>query len=208
MNWRKRSFGLMKIVQRKDCQRTAVFNSSSELLIWGFLEIGVPTNHPFLWDLPYKPSSYWGTPTLGNHHFWFSTKTFHFNFQCDFCLQFSSDRMKGKKHIFGGQKPWFPVDLPNQATEILISEICVLSNWNELSCHATPEWFRDFPRKGWDWSWYVRCFIGQCHPTPSPSVYGGFQLGKWGIPKLAGQLISWKIPSFEMDDDWGYPVMT
>ena len=125
MNWRKRSFGLMNIVQRKDCQRPAVFNSSSELLIWGFPEIGVPTNHPFLWDLPYKPSSYWGTPILGNHHFWFSTKTFHFNFQCDFFLQCSSDRMKGKKTYIWRAKT---MDLPNQATEILISEICVLSN--------------------------------------------------------------------------------
>ena len=26
-----------------------------------------------------------------------------------------------------------------------------------------------------------------------------------GIPKNAGWFISWKTPSFEMDDDWGYP---
>ena len=28
--------------------------------------IGVPPKHPFYWDFPYKPSSYWGTPIFGN----------------------------------------------------------------------------------------------------------------------------------------------
>ena len=26
-----------------------------------------------------------------------------------------------------------------------------------------------------------------------------------GVPKFAGWFISWKIPSFEMDDEQGYP---
>ena len=33
---------------------------------------------------------------------------------------------------------------------------------------------------------------------------GGFQLGKWGYPKCL-VFVNGKIPSFEMDDDWGYP---
>ena len=33
----------------------------------------------------------------------------------------------------------------------------------------------------------------------------GGSSSSWGYPKFAGWLISWKIPSFEMDDDWGYP---
>ena len=37
-----------------------------------------------------------------------------------------------------------------------------------------------------------------------PAIYGGFQL-VMGNPKLAGWFTIWKIPSFEMDDDWGYP---
>ena len=33
------------------------------------------------------------------------------------------------------------------------------------------------------------------------TIFGGFH--KWGIP-ITGWFISWKIPSFEMDENWGY----
>ena len=33
----------------------------------------------------------------------------------------------------------------------------------------------------------------------------GFPARKMGVPKFAGWFISWKIPSFAMDDDLGYP---
>ena len=40
-----------------------------KMAIWVFPEIGVPPNHPFLDRIfPDKPSSYWGTPILGNPH--------------------------------------------------------------------------------------------------------------------------------------------
>ena len=33
----------------------------------------------------------------------------------------------------------------------------------------------------------------------------GVSSSSWGYPKLAGWFISWKMPSFEMDDEMGYP---
>ena len=37
-------------------------------------------------------------------------------------------------------------------------------------------------------------------------MYGGFL--KWGVPPIAGWCFSWKIPSFEMDDEQGYPYFS
>ena len=42
----------------------------------------------------------------------------------------------------------------------------------------------------------------------SPCIFGDPKCGpggflKWGNPPIAGWLISGKIPSFEMHDDWG-----
>ena len=53
--------------------------SASPMLIWGrnggrsvdgegFHTMGVPLNHPFRLDFPFKPSSYWGTLILRNPH--------------------------------------------------------------------------------------------------------------------------------------------
>ena len=39
-----------------------------KIKMWWFPRIGVPPNHPFLWDFLHKPTSYWGTPILGNLH--------------------------------------------------------------------------------------------------------------------------------------------
>ena len=39
-------------------------------------------------------------------------------------------------------------------------------------------------------------------PSPCLGRSDGF-LWSWGIPRN-GWFISWKIPSFEMDDEWGY----
>ena len=37
-------------------------------------------------------------------------------------------------------------------------------------------------------------------------VIMGVSIGMWGPPKLAGWVfVNGKSPSFEMDDDWGYP---
>ena len=44
---------------------------------------------------------------------------------------------------------------------------------------------------------------GDVSPQMMFSLFGGFQLVMGGTP-IAGWFGSWKIPSFEMDDDWGY----
>ena len=36
-------------------------------------------------------------------------------------------------------------------------------------------------------------------------TYGGFQLGKWGYPNCWLVFLRENLPSFETDDDWGYP---
>ena len=36
--------------------------------IWGFPEMGVPPNHPFIDGFSMKPSSYWVSIIYGNHH--------------------------------------------------------------------------------------------------------------------------------------------
>ena len=47
---------------------------------------------------------------------------------------------------------------------------------------------------------------GMNHQAVIRYPFGAFQLGKWGYPKVDGlvHVKSMKIPSFEMDDDWGY----
>ena len=123
-----------------------------------------------------------GYPYFRKPPFLVLNKNVSFQFSMRFFFAMFIGSNEGKKTYIWRAKT---MDLPNQATEILISEICVLSNWNEWSCHATPEWFQDFPlglrlvlvcqvfHRSVNGSWTNN---SSCHPTPSPSVYGGFQL--------------------------------
>ena len=83
---------------------------------------------------------------------------------------------------------------------IFFANLCLISNHVEALIETAAAFCGHF-FQGIECNCPWLCQYGLAS-RPTTYLFGGFH--KWGTP-IAGWFSSWKIPSFEMDDDWGYP---